>query len=180
MMTALLKIAATVGPACILIFLTGIAAFVANAMLNSLGRSWRPIFISGTVVVEGVGAYAASFVIDMIVQAFYGQLPTASIVWPCISWSLIALCSLAVCARRPVPFLARIGPFLIIGGMAIFASLVHSWNLVTAVLLILGGFIYGFFAGRRNNANTRDSLIDGSDGGLQCQKTSASETVKHR
>jgi len=94
-MTTLLKISATVGLAYILIFLTGIAAFVANAILNSLGRSWRPIFISGTVVVEGVGAYAASVVIDIIVQAFKGQLPTSNIVWSFFAWSLIALCSLA-------------------------------------------------------------------------------------
>jgi hypothetical protein len=175
-----LKIAATLGPAYILICVTACAAFALNALLNFLARSRRPILIAFTFVVVGVGAYAASFVADMVGEALSGQLSSANILWPCITWSFISICSLAVCARRPIPFLARTGPFLIFGGMAMLASLVHSWNLVTAIVLILGGVMYGFFAGQRNNANPRDSLVDGSNGGLQCHTTSANETAKPR
>src|ERR1017187_1563594 len=135
----------------------GVAAFLLNALLDFLERSWRSIFIAVTFVVVGIGAYAASFAIDMIVQAFLGQLPPANIVWPCITWSLIALCSLVICARRPVPFLVRTAPFWIFGGMALAASLAHSWNLITAIPLILGGVVYGLFAGQRGSAKIGDS-----------------------
>ena len=54
------------------------------------------------------------------------------------------------------------------------------WNLITAVSLILGGGMYGFFAGPRSNANAGNSSSDGSNGGLKCHTTSASETAKLR
>jgi hypothetical protein len=169
MMTFLLSIAAI-----------GVAAFVLNALLDFLGRSRRLIFIVVTFLVVGIGAYAASFVTDMIAEASSGQLTPANIVWPCITWSLIAWCSLAICARRPIPFLARTVPFWVFGGLAIFASLVHPWNLITAILLILGGVMYGLFAGPRGSAKTRDLSTDGTNGGLECLTTSATKTDRQR
>jgi hypothetical protein len=156
MMTPLLKMAASAGRALVPFFLIYVTAALSYALLKFLGlsRRLRPIFIGVAFVVVGIGAYAASFVTDMIAQAVLGQLPSANIVWPCITWSLIALCSLVICAQRPVPFLARTLPFWILGGMALVASLAHSWNLITAIALILGGFIYGFFAGQRGRTNS--------------------------
>jgi hypothetical protein len=147
MMTSLWKIAASVGAALLHFLIIIWVASALYSLLNYLGRSWRLIFIGVTFVVVGIGAYAASFVTDMIVQVFLGQLPSANIVWPCITWSLLALCSLVICAQRPVPFLVRTPSFWIFGGMALVASLAHPWNLITAIALILGGTAYGMFAG---------------------------------
>ena len=63
------------------------------------------------------------------------------------------MCSLAICATRPVPFLARAAPFWLFGGTALVASLAHPWNLITAIVLILGGVAYGLFAGQRGRTN---------------------------
>jgi hypothetical protein len=155
MMTSLLKMAASAGTALLPFFIIYVAATFSYALLNFLGLSGRsrPIFIGATFAVVGIGAYAISFVSDMIAQAFFGQLPFTNIVWPCITWSLIALCSLAICARRPVPYLARAVPFWLFGGMAFVASLAHPWNLITAIVLILGGVAYGLFAGQRGRTN---------------------------
>jgi hypothetical protein len=155
MMTSLLKMAASAGRALVPFFLIYIVATFAYSLLGFLGlsRRLRPIFILVTFVVVGMGAYAASFVTDMIAQAYFGQLRSANILWPCITWSLIALCSLAICSRRPVPFLARATPFWLFGGMALVASLAHPWNLMTAISLILGGVLYGLFAGQRGRTN---------------------------
>ncbi len=159
-MTSLLKMVASVGRALVPFFLIYVAATFSYALLSFLGlsRRLRPIFILVTFVVVGVGAYAASFVTDMMVEAFLGQLPLANVVWPCITWSLIAVCSLAICARRAVPFLVRAVPFWLFGGMALVASRAHSWNLMTAISLILGGVVYGLFAGERGSAKAGDSM----------------------
>ena len=160
MMTSLLKMAASAGRALIPFFLIYVAATFSYALLNFLGlsRRLRPIFILVTFVVVGMGAYAASFVTDMISEALFGQLPLAHVVWPCITWSLIAVCSLAICARRAVPFLVRAVPFWLFGGMALVASRAHSWNLMAAIPLILGGVVYGLFAGERGSAKAGDSM----------------------
>jgi hypothetical protein len=155
----------------------GVAAFILNALLDLLGRSWRSIFIVVTFVVVGIGAYAVSFVTDMILQAFLGQLPSASIVWPCITWLLIALCSLAICARRPVPFLALVAPFWLFGGMALVASFAHSWNLITAISLILGGVAYGHSPGKYGSATRRDSVGRGSVLNRQAANLAAAEAA---
>ena len=154
-MTSLLKMAASAGAALLPFFIIYVAATFSYALLNFLGLSGRsrPIFIGATFAVVGIGAYAISFVTDMIAQAYFRQLPFTNIVWPCITWSLIALCSLAICARRPVPYLARAVPFWLFGGMAFVASLTHPWNLITAIVLILGGVAYGLFAGQRGSTN---------------------------
>ena len=109
--TTLLKMAESVGAALLPFFIIYVAVTFSYALLNYLGRSWRPIFIGVTFIVVGIGAYAASFVTDMIAKALAGLAPPANIVRPCITWSLIAVCSLAICARRPVPFLIRAAPF---------------------------------------------------------------------
>lgn len=155
MMTPLLKMAASAGAALLPFFIIYVAATFSYTLLNFLGLSGRsrPIFIGATFAVVGIGAYAASFVTDMIAEAFAGLAPRSNIVWPCITWSLIAACSLGICARRPVPFLIRAAPFWIFGGMALVASLAHPWNLVTAIALILGGVAYGLFAGQRGSTN---------------------------
>lgn len=156
MMTSLLKMAASAGHALVPFFLIYFAATLSYALLNFLGlsRRLRPIFIGVAFAVVGIGAYAASFVTDMIAQAFLGQLPSANIVWPCVTWSLIAVCSLVICATHSVPFLARTLPFWIFDGMALVASLAHPWNLITAITLILGGVVYGLFAGERGRTNS--------------------------
>jgi len=124
-------------------------AFAVNALLNVLGRFSRLILIGGTFAVVGVGAYAAAFVLDMITLAWAGQLPPANIVWPCVTWSLIASSSLMVGAGRPVPFAARATPFWLVGGLEMLSSLAHPRNLVAATALILGGIAYGSVAAQR-------------------------------
>lgn len=126
------------------------SAFAANALLNALGRFSRRILIGVTFAVVGAGAYAASFVFDMITLAWAGELPPANVVWPCITWSLIAFSSLMVSAGRPVPFAVLATPFWLIGGLAMFSSLVHSRNLVAAIALIIGGIAYGSVAAQRD------------------------------
>ena len=125
------------------------SAFGVNVLLNVLGRLSRPILIGGTLAVVGAGAYATSFVFDMITLAWAGQLPSANIVWPCITWSLIASSSLMAGAGRPVPFAVLATPFWLLGGLAMLSSLAHPRNLVMAIALILGGFAYGLVAVQR-------------------------------
>jgi hypothetical protein len=126
------------------------SAFVANALLTVIGRFSRRLLIGVTFVGVGAGAYAASFASDMVTMAWTGELPPASVVWPCLTWSLIAFCSLMVCAGRPVPFAALATPFWLLGGLAMFSSLIHPRNLVTAIALIVGGIAYGSVAAQRS------------------------------
>ncbi|MGO9210428.1 MAG: hypothetical protein ACLP2H_09965 [Terriglobales bacterium] len=130
------------------------SAFVANTLLNVLGRFNRRILIGVTFAVAGAGAYAAAFVFDMITLAWAGELPPANIVWPCLTWSLIAFSLLMVGAGRPVPFAALAAPFWLIGGLAMFSSLAHPRNLVAAITLILGGIAYGSVAAQRGGGAT--------------------------
>jgi hypothetical protein len=126
-----------------------VIAFAANTLLNVLGRFSRRLVIGVTFAIAGAGAYAASFVFYMITLAWAGELPPANIVWPCVTWSMIALSSLTVGGGRPVPFAALATPFWLIGGLAMFGSLAHPRNLVTAIALILGGIAYGSVAAER-------------------------------
>ncbi len=128
------------------------SAFAANTLLNILGRLSRRILIGVTFAVVGAGAYAAAFVFDMMTLAWAGELPPANIVWPCLTWSLIAFSSLMVGAGRPVPFAALATPFWLIGGLAMFSALAHPRNFVAAIALILGGIAYGSVAAQRGGA----------------------------
>ena len=159
MMTSLLKMAGSVGAAVLSFFVIFVAATFLYGLLNLLGRSrrLRPILIGVTFLVVGIGAYAASFVTDNISEACFGQLPPAKIARPCVSWSLISLCSLAICARRPVPFLVRAAPFWLFGLIALVASVARPRNLITAIPLILVGVAYGLFYRRLGSAKTSNS-----------------------
>jgi hypothetical protein len=55
------------------------AALAANAFLNVLGRSAAALLVGGTFVVVSIGAYAASFVIDMVVLAWSGEVPATNV-----------------------------------------------------------------------------------------------------
>jgi len=133
----------------IVVTILGIA-FAANMLLNVAGRSSRRILIGLTFIIIGAGAYAASFALDMLTQAWAGELPPANIVWPCFTWSLIAFFSLVICAGRSVPFPILATPFWIVGGLAMVSSIAHPRNLVMAVVLIIGGVVYGAVAGQRD------------------------------
>ncbi len=143
------RIGAAVGWFFLVVLPIAAGAFGVNALLNLLGRSGGPALAVGTFAVVGAGAYAALFVFDMITLAWAGQVPPANIVWPCVTWSLIALSSLMVSAGRPVPFAVRATPFWLFGGLAVLSSLEHPRNLGTAIALILGGFAYGSVAAQR-------------------------------
>ena len=124
--------------------------FVTNTLLNVLGRFSRRILIGVTFAVVCAGAYAASFVFDMITLAWAGEVPPANIAEPCAIWSLIAFTLLMVCAGRPVPFASLATPFWLIGGLVMFSSLVHPRNLFAAIALIVGGIAYGSVAAQRD------------------------------
>ena len=157
-----------------------VAFLLTCALLDFLERSRRPLFIAVIFLVVGVGVYAASFVIDMIVEAHFGQLRGASIAWPCFTWSVIAWFALASCARRQSPLWARAATFWILSGVVAIASFVHLWNLITAILLLLGGIAYGFLIGPRSILKTRDSTATRTNGGVKCHTISASEKAKQR
>jgi hypothetical protein len=126
------------------------AALAANALLNVFARSSSgALLVGGTFTVVAAGAYATAFVFDMITLAWTGELPTANIVWPCVTWSLIAFSSLVVGARRPVPFAARATPFWLVGVLAMFSSILYPRNLVAGIALILGGIAYGSVSAQR-------------------------------
>lgn len=127
-------------------------SLVTNVFLNGLQRSHRLILLAGTFVVVAVGAYAASFVLDMVMLAWAGELPPGNIVWPCMTWSVISTCALAVGAGRPTPKSIRIVPFVIFGGIAMAAAIAHPRHIVTALVLILVGFIYVWAAGSADNS----------------------------
>ena len=148
------------------------SAAVLNALINwlALSRKYKRIFIGATFVVVGVGAYATSFVVDMVVGVFAGLATTTGVIWPCLTWSQIALISLAICVGRPVPFLIRAAPYWLFGVMALIASLASGWNLITATLLILGGFTYGIFGGqssiaRKSRSSNAAAVSDPISGG---------------
>ena len=136
-------------------------SLVVDALLTALWQSsHKQIVIAGTFVVVAIGAYAASFVVDMVMLAWAGEIPWVNIVWPCWTWSLIATCALAVGAGRPTPKLTRILPFVIFGVFAMSAAIVHPRHIVTALLLILGGIIYAWATGGvRNVSQTRARKI---------------------
>jgi hypothetical protein len=142
-MTGFLLIAAVV---------TGLS-LVANASLNTLQRSGKLILIAGTLVVVALGAYAASFVLDMVILSWAGEIPRGNIIWPCMTWSLISTCALVVGARRSTPFAVRIVPFAIFGGLAMIAAIAQPRNVVSALVLILGGVLYGWAAGRAGDSS---------------------------
>jgi hypothetical protein len=129
------------------------SAFAVNMLLNVAGRSHRRILICLTYVIVGAGAYAASFVLDMLTQAWAGNLPPANILWPCINWSLIAIASLIVCAGRSVPFAILATPFWIVGALAMVSSIAHPRNLVMAVVLMIGGIVYCAVAAQHGGAS---------------------------
>ena len=157
-----------------------VAFLLTCALLDFLERSRRSLFVAVTFLVVGIGVYAASFAIDMIVQAHFGQLRGASIVWPCCTWFLIAWFALASCARRQSPLWARTAPFWILGGVVAIASFVHLWNLITAILLLLGGIAYGFLVGPQSILRAARSTATSTTGGLQCHTISANEKAKQR
>lgn len=134
-------------------------SFVANAFLNALQRTHRRILIAGTFVVIAVGAYSASFVLDMVMLVWAEEVPLSNIVWPCMTWSLISTCALVVGAGRSTPFVVRILPFTFFGGLAMLAAFLHPRHIVTALFLIFGGVIYGWAAGSTDDPSqtrTRD------------------------
>jgi hypothetical protein len=134
-------------PTILLIVVTTVAAALAvNAVLNGLVHSGRAPLTVGTFIVVGGGAYATSFVFEMVALAVAGKLPAANILWPCITWSLIAVSCLVVGAGRPVPFPARAAPFWLIGGLAMFSSLTNARPIVPGIALLLGGFLYAAVA----------------------------------
>ena len=127
-------------------------SFTANASLNTLRRSsHKRILVAATFVVVAIGAYAASFVFDMVMLAWAGEIPPGNIVWPSMTWSLTCVCALAVGAGRPTPLSVRLVPFVIFGGFAMAAAIAHPRHIVTALLLILVGVIYAWSAGSAGN-----------------------------
>jgi hypothetical protein len=125
-------------------------AFAANILLNVLSRSGGSMFVGATFAVIFLGAYAASFVLDMIMLAWTSELPTPNIIWPSITWSLISYSLLFAASGRRVPFTARAIPFWIIGGIAMLSSFVHARNVATAIALLLGGTTYASLAAQKN------------------------------
>jgi len=131
-----------------------VAAFLANLLLNLIARFNRPLLICVTLTAVGIGAYAASFVSDMAISVWAGELTASAIVWPCFTWSLIASSLLVISAGRSVPFMAFATPFWLLGGIALFSSFIHPRNIITAILLVVGGVAYGSFAAQRGASQT--------------------------
>jgi len=133
-------------------------SLAANACLKALERSNRALLIAATFVVLAIGAYSASFVLDMLMSALLGELPADNVILPGTTWSIVSVCALMVGARRSVPAAVRSLPFLIFGGLAMAATAFHSRNIVTALVLILGGLGYAWASG-----TVRQSPRAGSD-----------------
>ncbi len=127
-----------------------ISAFVANTLLNFLSRSNRWIFVGATLAIVGIGAYAASFVLDLMMMVWTDRLAASSTIWPCLIWSSISASSLVVATGRRVPFAALAFPFFLFGGIAMLSSLIHTRNIVISVVMILAGVAYASLTMQRN------------------------------
>lgn len=135
------------------------AALVVNGLLNNVARLGRALVAVGTFLVVTAGAYALSFVFDMIELTRAGVLPKANVVWPCITWALIAVSSLLVGAARIVPFAVRAVPFWLIGGLMIFSSQLHGRPIILGVVLLLGGTAYAAVASQ-SSTKSRSAEAD--------------------
>ncbi len=123
-------------------------SLVTKQLLLNLRPSHRLIFLCGTFVVVAIGAYAASFVLDMVMLAWAGDLPLCKIVWPSITWSVISIGALFVGTGRAfTPAAIRILPFAIFGGLGMATAIVHPKNIAPALILILGGVMYAWSPG---------------------------------
>lgn len=89
--------------------------------------------------IAAVASYATGFTLDMVFSAVDGELPTANIVLPSITWSSIAIVSLIGAFSARGSRVARALPFWLNSAVALLAGFVHIRNAAIGSLLLFGG-----------------------------------------
>ena len=113
-------------------------AFITNWITDNKPK-WRPV---SSIVSGFISAYAASFVLDMVIQNIYGNLTFRNILLPLISWTLIFMSLFYVSKQFATRWTQLSISFFVLGAIVLFAAKVgHSYNLYIGIILILIGLL---------------------------------------
>jgi tetratricopeptide (TPR) repeat protein len=92
-------------------------------------------------MVELGSAYSASFVFDMLTQVGIGRLQFGGVITPVFTWTGMAIACHMLASNVAISIRALYIPYLIFGGIAIFATIAKWHNIFIALPLLIVALI---------------------------------------
>lgn len=99
---------------------------------------WRNI---AAFIVELISAYAALFVLDMLMQAAIGELPIENIIAPTFTWIGISFGCHYLASKTTISVKSLYIPYLIFSLIALLGVFLHTYYFFIALPLLLVSFI---------------------------------------
>jgi hypothetical protein len=95
-------------------------------------------------LVQLVGAYSASFVVDMLRLCAKGELQLNAVIFPAFTWTFFAGAAFIAAKRVSSSAALLASPYALIALVAGVAGMIHVEHFVTAFfVVVIGTFVYG-------------------------------------